>query len=192
MFFEALKWLDNPWGLSMSLWCVKERSRKNKTAPTPPTTINTDKNNFYFSQKNINNERRWGNTEFSKVWQKVCEDLGGHARPHKEYLQAFFIVVCLCVSDRRDQVQLCLVFISDTQSELGDKGGTETRAGSRGKQKQASTCLCFPPSGDEMLPSSTELYPTCSCRNLLSIHSRKLAFKTFLVFFLLLFNSVWL
>ena len=52
--------------------------------------------------------------------------------------------VFVCVSDRGDQVQLCLVFISVTQRKLGDEGDRETRAGSGGKQWKTKTSKYMP------------------------------------------------
>ena len=97
------------------------------------------KNRAAVSNANIPLEVFVGNRV--KIW--------GRAGPHRECVcrrvhLCVYVCVCVCISDRRDQVQLCLVFISATQRKLGDEGGIETKALRGGEQGKTNTSKYMP------------------------------------------------
>lgn len=117
-----------------------------------------------------------------KVWRQLCEDLRT-CRTTQGVFAGMCIFMCVsvyvCVSDRRDQVQLCLVFISATQRKLEDEGGIETRSGregkgSRGKTNTSKYMPVFSPSGDQEISHTTKTNTHMSmwcCRNIHFIYT---------------------
>lgn len=112
--------------------------------------------NFYSKKK----KPRRGATRLAvTVWR--FEDVQGHTGSVCRHVH-HCVRVFLCVSDRGDQVQLCLVFISATQKEAGGwRRQTEKSWKGEENKKQANTCLCFSPCVDEMLPRYKHTQPVC-------------------------------